>query len=903
MNPDSRSDEQLDQLLDRTTGQIRQDRPDTEFERAAVERVWLRLQQQAIAAAPVAESSHRIDSCAGFQAMLPDHRAGKLAQDRLLLLQDHLGECVPCRRALKQLKPESRSTAAAAGSVRRSGGVASRLGWRLAAAAALFIALIGFSVKTDVFTIESGGLIRIEAVDGELFRVNESRAVPLRAGEMVTLERGESLRTAKGSSALLAMADLSQIEMRERSQIAVKERDNLIPGIKSDGLVQLERGSVMIEASHQGSGHLYVDTQDFNVAVTGTVFAVSRGMTGSRVSVVEGQVEVRQRGQLEVLAPGDQTNTGSSLDRVPVEEDIAWSRNSEQYVALLAELRALGKELDRALVPGLRYSSDLLDFAPADTAIVVAIPNISEELSQAHEILKQRIGTSELLRKWWDEEFVGGRGEEQLQEIIERIRIFGDQLGEEILMTVQFDGAREETGPLFLARVSDPQSFMQTLSAQIAELEERSGEKLELTILDRLPSPAAPLPPSKGIYVWSYDGVVALAPQIQQLWKLDAAMRGYDGASLVGTVFHDRLSALYDDGVEWAVGIDVERLIHLDENEQTNENLARVGLDTVQHIIAERKQRDGHTEQSAELTFAQSRQRMAAWLAEPAPLGALDFVGPDANLVAGFVMKDMSIIVEELFEILGANGAEFENSLAEFEREEGVDIRHDFANPLGGELLVALDGPVLPVPSWKVVAEVYDAAQLQHSIEWLVDRINRELTEAGEAPSLELETEQLRGRTYYRVGSTRFAVSVHYVFDSGYMIAGPSRGLLDQTLQNRDAGIRLTDSSTFLDLMPRSGNVHFSGLLYQNVAPILGPLAGTLETLGNNNGATAQIMSNLASGTEPGLALFYGHDDSIAMSAITEGGVFGSALNQLSGATGLLGMQQSLAKSLGQAGR
>ena len=48
------------------------------------------------------------------------------------------------------------------------------------------------------------------------------------------------------------------------------------------------------------------------------------------------------------------------------------------------------------------------------------------------------------------------------------------------------------------------------------------------------------------------------------------------------------------------------------------------------------------------------------------------------------------------------------------------------------------------------------------------------------------------------------------------------------------------------------------------------------------------------------MALFYGYEYSISMSAMTEGGLFGSALNQLSGASGLLGMQQSLAKSLGQ---
>ena len=44
---------------------------------------------------------------------------------------------------------------------------------------------------------------------------------------------------------------------------------------------------------------------------------------------------------------------------------------------------------------------------------------------------------------------------------------------------------------------------------------------------------------------------------------------------------------------------------------------------------------------------------MASWLAEPAAMGALEFISPDANLVAAFVMKDMGVVVDELFELIG----------------------------------------------------------------------------------------------------------------------------------------------------------------------------------------------------------------------------------------------------------
>ena len=133
------------------------------------------------------------------------------------------------------------------------------------------LSLIGFSFKTNVFSFESGGLIRIEAVDGELFHVTGDSAVPLKVGDVITLQDGDGIRTAKNSSAMLAMSDESMVEMRERSQVAVRERHHLLPGRGADGLVDLERGSIIVQASDQGSGHLYVDTQDCTVAVTGTV--------------------------------------------------------------------------------------------------------------------------------------------------------------------------------------------------------------------------------------------------------------------------------------------------------------------------------------------------------------------------------------------------------------------------------------------------------------------------------------------------------------------------------------------------------------------------------------------------------------------------------------------------------
>ena len=70
--------------------------------------------------------------------------------------------------------------------------------------------------------------------------------------------------------------------------------------------------------------------------------------------------------------------------------------------------------------------------------------------------------------------------------------------------------------------------------------------------------------------------------------------------------------------------------------------------------------------------------------------------------------------------------------LAEAQAKLGLNVREELAAPLGGEVAVALDGPALPVPSWKLAVEVYDPARLEASIRKLVDSYNRHASAHGD---------------------------------------------------------------------------------------------------------------------------------------------------------------------------
>ena len=55
-----------------------------------------------------------------------------------------------------------------------------------------------------------------------------------------------------------------------------------------------------------------------------------------------------------------------------------------------------------------------------------------------------------------------------------------------------------------------------------------------------------------------------------------------------------------------------------------------------------------------------------------------------------------------------------------------MSVLNDITAPLGGEVTMAFDGPVLPTPRWKVIFEVYDPTTLQATIGKLIDSFNRE---------------------------------------------------------------------------------------------------------------------------------------------------------------------------------
>jgi hypothetical protein len=940
--------ENLDAIIDAAAREIRDEQIDESIINQSATSVWARVSQQRSDENSLSANSNlgnlnimntkntaeHIDGCADFQSLIPAYLDGKLSTARTLLLKDHTNECIPCRRALKAQRGDAatKATGGARQPARQLGQQRAQTNWwsrnnvarwSVAAVFAICLGLAGMFMYERLDLSGRTLAATVEDTNGAVYVVSDAQSRQLAAGEQ--LQKGERVRTAKDSTAVLRLADGSTVEMRERSEFSVTEN---MRGVT----IRLERGDVIVEAAKQHNGRLYVQTPDSLVSVKGTIFAVESGTKGSRVSVVEGEVKVNYAGKDETLLPGDQTTTNRSLDRTSVQQNVAWSRNASRYANLVSELAKLRHDVNqRVQLPGVRYTSKFVDVVPENTVFYAALPNLTDTLAESQRIMQERISQNPALAEWWKGKKGDGLGLNE--QTIARVREFGSQLGEEIVVSGEMDAKGEPSGLLVLGEVKNAANFRTYLDGQLARIANESGNALDVRIIDdpltaNVTTPTATktiatIKQANGakttdtnakksnakseLYVWIHNDIFAASPQIERLRGLATVLNAPDTNRFKGSAFNQRINDIYRDGAGLVVAADLEKIIAQAVTKDNKPDAARqlegfkqLGVMNLRHFVVEQKQVNGKTLSRAALTFSESNRGIATWLAAPASMGALDFISPNANVATAFVVKKPELLVDDLLGFLETVEPELRRSLQEIEKSQGIDIRNDFAAPLGGEFAFAIDGPLLPTPSWKVVLEVYDQAKLQGTFERAIDKLNQFSTLHGKG-KLSLENTTAGDRTYYSIKSDNTGVEVYYTYANGYLIAAPSRALLEQSIANRDAGNTLVRSSRFMSALPQDGNTNFSALLYHDLAPLMQPLMERMKNAGGSEltEEQRQTLGSIDANAPPTLAYAYAEGDRITLAANTEGGAFGLSPASLIGLPNSFEMQHILMNALG----
>src|SRR5258708_34662401 len=219
-------------------------------------------------------------------------------------------------------------------------------------------------------------------------------------------------------------------------------------------------------------------------------------------------------------------------------------------------------------------------------------------------------------------------------------------------------------------------------------------------------------------------------------------------------------------------------------------------------------------------------------------------------------------MLDDILRSIGASGSTFSQSLAQTNSDLGLDLRNGLARTLGGELTLALDGPVLPTPSWKAIVEVNDSGALQVAIDKLVQAVNRDAQKSNQ-PGLTLNQAQSGGRTFYTIQSQGAGLSTEcdYTFADGYIVVAPARALRLAARQTHANGTSLARSPSFRALLPSDNQANFSGMIYQNLSPILKPLSSQLTS------GQLALVQQLAADAKPSVFCAYGESDRIEVAS------------------------------------
>lgn len=777
--------------LERALQEMRQEEVDDETFETARARVWGILTDPAAA------------RCAEFRADFPAYLGGTLTGGRRVLMDDHLTRCPACRAAMADVKGDRRVVAMPQRSPSR------RARWgTLAAAAALFL-LVAYLGRDaiDAWLAPGGPRAAVVSVTGSLYRLpGETLQTGAAIGEK------ETIRTGPGAHAVLRLTDRSIVDVNERTEL-------FVTAAWSGRAIHLQRGDVIVRAARQRRGLLRVLTRDSIASVKGTVFAVSAGLGGSVVTVVEGSVAVSHPGRKLVLGPGEQAASNPAL-ATSVTEAVAWSPDADKYLELLGSFAKIERRL-AGLSPGeLRTGSTLLAFLPAGTFVYGAVPNLGEKIGQALVLAEQQASENAAFRAWWNSET--GLA---LRRIIDRVRSVSSLLGDEIVFCAS--AGHDEPVPVVIARVQ-PHRRAELASALDGLFAEAGGSSPPFSVSD--------------------DLMVVSASPPQLAWALAHLGQGAGGP------FAAAIRERYQRGVGSLIGVDAAPLIAMAAEDDTPPPIELAGLIGLKYLFLEQRAPAGAEENEVTLVFPGVRTGLASWLADAGSGGAAEYLPADA-LLAGYVsMREPRRLFQEFTALITKQEESFDDELAKVDEKLGAGFIANLTAAMGTEAAFALTGFSVDGPMWVMVGMVNDPAVIDSSLRKLIDTSNAELAPDTQQKRIVLGQESAGGRVWSTMKGGSLPFRVTWTYDGGYMVAASDRASAERAMAARNGGSPLVWSPAFLGQLPSSPGIHPSGFAWLNTKGALGAFSTLSPKL-----ALAKLLAE----RDPVLVVFDGKPEQI----------------------------------------
>jgi hypothetical protein len=713
-------------------------------------------------------------TCAEFRQDFRAYLGDELGGSRRLLVEDHLGRCPGCRARIAEMKGERTIVTMPLRSASR------RVRWAtMAAAAALFFAVLYLGRDAiDGMMAPGGPRATVVSADRGLYRLDVGA---LDAGAAIG-ER-ETVRTGPGARAVLRLADGSMVDVNERTEL-------FVTAAWSGQAIHLQRGDIIVKAAKQRRGRLRVLTRDSVASVKGTVFAVSAGMGGSVVSVVEGSVAVNQPGREVLLSPGQQAASTLALTS-SVAQAVSWSPDAQQYLELLASFVKIERGL-AGFPAELRTNSALLANLPAGAVAYGTVPNPGVTIGRALALAEEQSAQNATFGAWWNSE-TG----QLLRQMADRVQSVTPLLGDEIVFCASSVAGLGDPVPMVMARVQ--QGKRAEVASALGPLFAAAGE-----------SPAS--------YAVSDDLMIVSNSPSNLAWALAHLRQG------AGSPFAAAIGERYRRGVGWLIGIDAHPLVTMASGDDVPP-VEFVGMMGTKYVFLEQRAPYGAEENEVTLTFEGPRTGMASWLADAGSGGAAEYLPPDA-LVAGYVStREPLQLFEELTAQITKAEPDFERGLASMDEKLGAGFAQNLTGALGTEAALAVTGLSVSGPTWVMAIVANNALVIDSSMKTLVDAFNAELAPDEQGKRIVLAQESAGGRTWSTIKPGGLPLSIIWTYDRGYLVAASDRASAERAIATRNGGSPLVWSPEFLGQLPTSAGLYPSGFAWLNAKGALAILS------------------------------------------------------------------------------
>ena len=737
-------------------------------------------------------------TCAEFRQDFRAYLSHELGGSRRILVEDHLSRCTGCRARIADMKGERTVVAMP----RRTSSRWMQWGGLAAAAAVLFAVLYGGRNAIDAMMGPGGARATVVSADGGLYRVVSGS---LEAGAAIG-ER-ESVRTGPGAHAVLRLADGSIVDVNERTEL-------FVTAAWSGQSIHLLRGDIIVKAAKQRRGRLQVLTRDSIASVKGTVFAVSAGMGGSVVSVVEGSVAVNQPRKQVVLSAGQQAASIPALAS-SVASAVSWSPDAESYLELLGSFAKIEREL--ANFPAeMRTNSVLLPYLPANASVYGTIPNPGVTIGRAVALADEQSAQNATFGTWWNSE-TG----QMLRQMVDRVQSVNPLLGDEIAFCASIVPGLGDPVPMVMARV-------------------KPGKRAELSsALEKLFAEAGEAP---GSYSVTDDLVVVSESRSDLAWALAHLGQG------AGSPFAAAIGERYRRGVGWLIAIDAPPVVKEASGDDAPP-IELAGMMGMQYIFLEQRAPAGAEENEVTFAFQGARTGMGSWLADAGSGGAAEYLPADA-LIAGYVStREPMQLFEEFSTRITKSAPDYERGLATIDEKLGAGFLQDLTAALGTESALAVTGLSTSGPTWVMASVANNPSVIDSALQRLANTFNAELGPDQQDKRIVFVQETAAGRTWSTMKPGGLPLSITWTYDRGYMVAGSDRGVAERAIATRNGGSQLVWSPEFLGQLPSSAGLHPSAFAWLNAKGALGILSAL---------APSPALRELVAGRDPILVVFDG---------------------------------------------